>query len=252
VVGIAALALVIIGGLALAGITGAPWATENEPREHIGSTPDGDGSPKPVTAVDDPTEAPTAAPDAPTAAADIPTAAPDAPTAAAADNPTPADGSVATLIGALTLYMTAPSADGSSADDAPAPARSPEPPWAPVKAELDALIALRDSGDIGAEEFLDAYNDLECVGVGDMSDLASGQRVRILNEQGEVIASGALEDGSSTGHGSTAGCRFPFTIDGIPPAARYTVDVGRISLDYSREQLESRGWTVELVVRGSN
>ena len=121
-----------------------------------------------------------------------------------------------------------------------------------MRAELDALVARRDSGAIGSEEFLNAYNDLECVGVGAFSDLAQGRKVRILNEQGDVIASGALEEGSSTGHGSTAGCRFPFTIEEVPPAARYTVDVGRVSLGYSLEQLESRGWTVELEVRASN
>ena len=80
--GFAVVALLVIGGLALAGIPNAHRADENEAGQHVSSTPAGDRTPKPVTAVDVPTETAPAATRIPAAAGDTPPAAADTPPAA--------------------------------------------------------------------------------------------------------------------------------------------------------------------------
>ena len=115
-----------------------------------------------------------------------------------------------------------------------------------MKAELDALIARRESGDLSPSEFLDAYEDIGCVGSGEFSDFAPGRSIDVLDEGGAILASGALQVGSSAGLESLSGCRLPFTIVGVPPADTYIIDVGGATLSYTREQLDSRGWNIEL------
>ena len=112
-----------------------------------------------------------------------------------------------------------------------------------MKAELDALIARRESGEISPDEFIDSYEDIGCRGSGEFRDFAPGRSVDILDEGGAVIASGALQVGSSIG---LSGCRLPFTFVGLPPAPAYSIAVGGAMLRYTREQLESIDWNIEL------
>jgi hypothetical protein len=162
-----------------------------------------------------------------------------------APSATPASNTL-TVTGGLTILSsgTDPRAEGSP--DPANPERRPETPWTPVKAELDALMARRESGDLSPSEFLDAHADLGCVGSGEFSDFAPGRSVDVLDERGVVIASGALQVGSSAGLESPSGCRLPFTIVGVPPADTYIVDVGGATLSYTREQLDAHGWNIEL------
>jgi hypothetical protein len=155
---------------------------------------------------------------------------------------TPAGNSL-TITGALTILSAGTDLMAEASDDLSNPGSRRETAWTPVKAELDALLARRDSGDLSQDEFLDAYEEIGCVGSGGFSDFAPGRSVDIRDEGGAVIASGALQVGSSIG---LTGCRLPFTIVGLPPAPAYTIAVGGATLRYTREQLESLDWNIEL------
>jgi hypothetical protein len=213
-IGIVLVACVVLGGIAVIGITPSPTD---------------DGGTSQVAGV----TIPQGASLEPVASAGASEPAPSA---------TPA-GNTLTVTGGLTILSsgTGPRAEASS--DLTNPERRRGTPWTPVKAELDALIARREAGDLSPSEFLDAYEDIGCVGSGEFSDFAPGRSVDILDEGGAVIASGALQVGSSIG---LSGCRLPFTIVGLPPAPAYTIAVGGATLRYTREQLESLDWSIEL------
>jgi hypothetical protein len=158
-----------------------------------------------------------------------------------------AAGDMRTVTGGLTILS---SGQGSSAADsidrALDPESEPEAPWIPVQAELEALIARRESGDLSPRQLLDAYESIGCVGSGEFSDFAPGLVIDILDEQGEIIASGALQVGSLAGLDPVSGCRLPFTIVSVPTVDRYVIDVGGATLSYTREQLDARDWNIEL------
>ena len=131
-----------------------------------------------------------------------------APSAAPSATPSaPPAGNTLTVTGGLTILSSGTDPRAEASTDLTNPERRPGTPWTPVKAELDALIARRESGDLSPSEFLDAYEDIGCVGSGEFSDFAPGRSVDVLDEGGVVIASGALEVGSSAG--PDVGVRMP-------------------------------------------
>lgn len=168
-----------------------------------------------------------------------------------APSATPA-GNTLTVTGGLTILSSGTDPRAEASTDLTNPEREPGTPWTPVKAELDALIARRDAGDLSPSEFLDAYKDIGCVGSGEFSAFAPGRSVDVLDERGVVIASGALRVGSSAGADAPSGCRLPFTIVGLPPAPAYTIAVGGATLRYTREQLDSIEWNIELEFRAKS
>ena len=168
-----------------------------------------------------------------------------------APSATPAGNSL-TVTGALTILSAGTDLMAEASDDLSNPGSRRETAWTPVKAELDALLARRDSGDLSPAEFLDAYEEIGCVGSGEFSDFAPGRSVDVLDEGGVVIASGALEVGSSAGPDAASGCRLPFTIIGVPPAPVYTIAVGGATLSYTREQFDSLEWNIELEFRAKS
>ncbi len=79
------------------------------------------------------------------------------------------------------------------------------------------------------------------------SDIAPGAPVTVKNEEGTIIATGSVSGGSWTENS----CRLDFSIDDVPEAKFYQVEVGRRGeLRYSAEQLEAMGRHVELSVGG--
>ena len=222
-IGTVLVAFVVVGGIAVIGITPSP-TDDGGTSEVAGVTTPQGASPEPVASAGASQPAPSA---------------------------TPA-GNTLTVTGGLTILSSGTDPRAEASTDLTNPERRPGTPWTPVKAELDALIARRESGDLSPSEFLDAYEDIGCVGSGEFSDFAPGRSVDVLDEGGVVIASGALEVGSSAGPDAASGCRLPFTIVGVPPAPVYTIAVGGATLSYTREQLDSLEWNIELEFRAKS
>jgi hypothetical protein len=220
-IGTVLVAFAVIGGIAVIGITLSP-ADDGGTSDMAGVTVPQGASPEPVASARANTTAPSLAPSA-----------------------TPV-GNRLTITGALTILSSGTEPQAEAGADLSTREPRPEAPWTPVKAELDALIARRDSGELDPGEFLDAYEDIGCVGQGEFSEFAPGRPVRILDERGLVIAKGALQVGSLAGPDAPSGCRLPFTIVGVPPASVYAIAVGGATLRYTREQLDARGWDIEL------
>ena len=226
-IGTVLVASVVVGGIAVIGITPSP-TDDGGTSEVTGVTIPQSASPEPVASTGASQPAPSATPSAPPA------------------------GNTLTVTGGLTILSSGTDPRAEASTDLTNPERRPGTPWTPVKAELDALIARRESGDLSPSEFLDAYEDIGCVGSGEFSDFAPGRSVDVLDEGGVVIASGALEVGSSAGPDAASGCRLPFTIVGVPPAPVYTIAVGGATLSYTREQLDSLEWNIELEFRAKS
>ena len=222
-IGTVLVAFVVVGGIAVIGFTPSP-TDDGGTSEVTGVTIPQSASPEPVASTGASQPAPSA---------------------------TPADNTL-TVTGGLTILSSGTDPRAEASTDLTNPERRPGTPWTPVKAELDALIARRESGDLSPSEFIDAYEDIGCGGSGEFSDFAPGRSVDVLDEGGVVIASGALEVGSSAGPDAASGCRLPFTIVGVPTAPVYTIAVGGATLSYTREQLDSLEWNIELEFRAKS
>jgi hypothetical protein len=73
------------------------------------------------------------------------------------------------------------------------------------------------------------------------NDITAGAPVVVKDESGKILATGSL--------GSETSCRFPLTVDGIPDAKFYQVEVShRGALTYSPSDLDQRGWKIELTL----
>jgi hypothetical protein len=94
-------------------------------------------------------------------------------------------------------------------------------------------------GDVDGE--FDALPDGSCYGIGGYDDISSGLQVKVSNESGTVIATGALGQGEVI----EGGCRFYFSVSDVPVAKFYRVEVGsRGELGYSYEQMKTAVWNV--------
>jgi hypothetical protein len=83
-----------------------------------------------------------------------------------------------------------------------------------------------------------------CTTSGGYSDIAFGTAVVVKDAKGEIIATGALGIGETTG---SRICQFPLTVKGIPNSDFYSVEVShRGALSYSIDELESEDWTLHL------
>jgi hypothetical protein len=85
-----------------------------------------------------------------------------------------------------------------------------------------------------------------CKGLGPESDLLGGTPVVVKDEDGAVLATGALDIGK-VADGST--CAFTFVVPSVPKNVMYRVDVGDRSLGaFSYDELAAQGWRVTLPV----
>ena len=92
--------------------------------------------------------------------------------------------------------------------------------------------------------------DNDCYGTGGYSDISSGASVTVKDGQGRILATSSLGSGSGTILGIAAVCTFRFKVV-VPDSGFYSVEVGhRGSLDFSRDQLASKGWHVDLTLGG--
>ncbi len=93
-------------------------------------------------------------------------------------------------------------------------------------------------------------SDSDCYGTGGYSDIRSGLSVTVKDGQGQILATSSLGPGSGTISGIVGVCVFKFSIV-VPDTGFYSVEVGhRGSIDYSRTQLASKTWHVDLSLGG--
>ncbi|MBV8979465.1 MAG: hypothetical protein JO086_01050 [Acidimicrobiia bacterium] len=85
-----------------------------------------------------------------------------------------------------------------------------------------------------------------CKGLGPESDLLGGTPVVLKDEDGAVLATGALDIGRVTDHST---CTFNFVVPSVPKNVMYRVDVGDRGLGaLSHDELVAQGWRVTLAV----
>ena len=83
-----------------------------------------------------------------------------------------------------------------------------------------------------------------CTGTGGYDDIAEGASVVVRDEANKVLATGTLKAGKIV---ALETCRFDFTVDNLPDAKFYQVEVShRGAVTYSKSDLDSKGWKVAL------
>jgi hypothetical protein len=87
-----------------------------------------------------------------------------------------------------------------------------------------------------------------CSAVGGYSDVSAGAQVVIKDGAGAILQTGALGLGHLVDYsGLNATCAFDFSVDGVPDAPFYQVEVSsRGDISYSAVEMEQNGWHVEL------
>jgi len=98
--------------------------------------------------------------------------------------------------------------------------------------------------------------DKPCSGSGGYSDLAGGTQVVVKDGSGSIIATGHLNEGTGANPYVYKGtpdpeivdsCSFSFDVEGVPDSDFYSIEVGhRGAMTYSRAEMESMSWTLEL------
>lgn len=82
---------------------------------------------------------------------------------------------------------------------------------------------------------------------GGYDDIQVGAQVLVRDASDKIIGTGSLGNGGGVPHGDSAWCAFPFTVDRLPEADFYSIEVThRKPLTYSRDELEALNWTVDL------
>lgn len=85
-----------------------------------------------------------------------------------------------------------------------------------------------------------------CAGDGGFSNIYSDAQVVVLNEQSETLATGRLSSGLAL---NPTTCTFDFTVDEVPKADFYTIEVsGRGGPIFSYEDMEANSWQVSLSI----
>jgi len=83
-----------------------------------------------------------------------------------------------------------------------------------------------------------------CTGHGGYDDIYAGTAVTVKDENSKILATGSLGGGTAPDRFS---CSFPFKISNLPEAKFYQVEIShRGAVTYSREDLDRRGWAIQL------
>lgn len=88
-----------------------------------------------------------------------------------------------------------------------------------------------------------------CRGTGGYDDVREGAQVVVKDGGGKIIASTSLSSGKVARPEYTWRCQFEFTIEDVPKADFYQIEVShRGALTYPRQELEERGWFVSFTL----
>jgi hypothetical protein len=115
-------------------------------------------------------------------------------------------------------------------------------------AVIGVIVALSLAGGghtiAGTFSLFDSEVSESCQGSGGYEDIRPGADVTIRNETGATIATGALGSGE---YASGFGCDYDFSVEGVPDAAFYRIEVShRGEVEYSKSEMEQQDWTVQL------
>ena len=108
------------------------------------------------------------------------------------------------------------------------------------------------AGMVGPEEMLTAFRKEETLPCpegpgGGFSDIADGTDVTVSDAGGTVLAIGELSGGRLVG--GLFQFQFDFEVHNVPDSAIYQVEVShRGQLRYTREDMETKGWSVVLTL----
>jgi hypothetical protein len=87
-----------------------------------------------------------------------------------------------------------------------------------------------------------------CRGTGGYEDIVSGLEVVVRDQSGDIIAADELRY-EPKGTQTATRCEFVFTVEDVPDAPFYSVEVGnRGEVTYSRDDLAEADWTVDVQV----
>ncbi|CAN1213539.1 hypothetical protein TUMEXPCC7403_25255 [Tumidithrix helvetica PCC 7403] len=90
----------------------------------------------------------------------------------------------------------------------------------------------------------------EIYNTGSYSDLATGGSVKVKNAKGEIIAIGKLTNGKVKPFQGALYCFKEFQVSDVPDSDFYSISVGtRNDLTFSRDELEKKNWSLELVIK---
>jgi hypothetical protein len=93
------------------------------------------------------------------------------------------------------------------------------------------------------EGYSETFEGGGCSGDGGYDDISAGTQVNIRDGSGELLASSSLD----VGEDMTIACTFPFTVEDVPKADFYSVEVGdRGDLSFSYDEMVESDWYVSL------
>lgn len=92
----------------------------------------------------------------------------------------------------------------------------------------------------------DSFPGSECWGYSGYDDLDGNAAVTVEDEHHDVIATSSITKTKRIG---TTGCKFTFTVKGVPSAKFYSVKVGhRDGPSYSAKEMDGQDWDVALSI----
>lgn len=116
---------------------------------------------------------------------------------------------------------------------------------------ITGTLTLGDGSDPNSNNFYSKGSG-NCSGQSGYDDITQGAQVTVTDGGGNVLATSSLGLGDQIGSGFGS-CRFSFTLTGVPDAAFYGVTISdRGTLNYSRAQMESAGWSVAMTLGSSS
>lgn len=97
----------------------------------------------------------------------------------------------------------------------------------------------------GDDRDINVLEDGACEGYGGYSDLQAGGNVTVHDGTGAIVATGTLDTGKLV----VGGCAVPFTIENVPEAPFYSIEIGhRDGYSVSLEELNAERWLLDLTV----
>lgn len=149
---------------------------------------------------------------------------------------------------AVVLMVLAACGPGATASTAPTAGPTAQPTAAPT-ATVHQISGTFTLGHLEDQVF----SDTSCRGAGGYDDIGPGTQVVVKDDTDRTVATGSLvwkENKALTSSGPFIGvCVFGFDLENVPDAPFYSIEVShRGALTYSRADLESRQWFLELTL----
>lgn len=92
------------------------------------------------------------------------------------------------------------------------------------------------------------HTETTCAGEGGYDDLHEGTQIEVTDEANVTLGIGSFDQGTFA---EMIGCTWRYEVSGLPKAKFYKIALSggrRGTLTYSFEEMEKRGWSVDLQV----